>query len=87
MCEHIAGGLRTALLLRAVDEAPAGHAPGMILLGPNDEVVSLSDAAQLLLEELPPEELASNIWKTATYVSCRRPPFIKSWWRSASPQS
>jgi DNA-binding NarL/FixJ family response regulator len=57
VCEHIAGGLRTALLLRAVDEAPADQAPGMILLGPNDEVASISDAAQLLLEELPQEEL------------------------------
>jgi GAF domain len=53
VCEHIAGGLRTALLLRAVDEAPADQAPGMILLGPNDEIASISDAAQLLLEELP----------------------------------
>jgi DNA-binding CsgD family transcriptional regulator len=58
VCEHIAGGLRTALLLRAVDEAPADQAPGMILLGPNDEVASISDAARLLLEELPQEDLA-----------------------------
>src|ERR1700760_2657974 len=57
VCEHIAGGLRTALLLRAVGEAPADQVPGMILLGPNDEVASISDAAQLLLEELPKEEL------------------------------
>ena len=58
MCEHIAGGLRTALLLRAVDEAPAEQAPGMILLGSGDEVASISDAAQMLLEALPEVHLA-----------------------------
>jgi DNA-binding NarL/FixJ family response regulator len=58
LCEHIAGGLRTSLLLRAADEAPAEHAPGMILLDANDHVASMSDAARALLEELPDEQLA-----------------------------
>jgi DNA-binding CsgD family transcriptional regulator/GAF domain-containing protein len=58
LCEHVAAGLRTALLIRAVDEAPAEEAPGMILLGPDDEVASMTEAAQRLLGELPEEKLA-----------------------------
>ncbi len=57
LSEHVAGGLRTALLLRALDEAPPEQAPGMILLGPSDEVASISDTAQMLLDELPEEHL------------------------------
>jgi DNA-binding CsgD family transcriptional regulator len=57
LCEHIANGLRTALLLKAIDEAPASDAPGMIVLGPQGEIASISDSAQHWLAQLPQEHL------------------------------
>ncbi len=57
LCEHVAHGLRTALLLQAVDDAPLDAAPGMIVLGPDDEPESMSDAARRWLAELPEDGL------------------------------
>jgi len=54
LCDHVAHGLRTALLLAAVDEAPTATAPGMIVLGPDDTVESVSAQAEELLAELAP---------------------------------
>ena len=57
ICEHIAHGLRTALLLRAAGDARVSDAPGMILLGPQYEISSISDSAQHWLAQLPQEDL------------------------------
>lgn len=57
LCEHVAHGLRTALLLHAVGDTPLDEAPGMIVLGPDDEVESISDAARHWLDELPRDRL------------------------------
>jgi len=57
LCEHVAHGLRTALLLHAPSDAPLDEAPGMIVLGSGDEIESISDAARHWLGELPQEQL------------------------------
>jgi hypothetical protein len=54
LCDHVAHGLRTGLLLAAVDEAPAADAPGMVVLGPDGAVESISAQAEALLAELSP---------------------------------
>jgi DNA-binding CsgD family transcriptional regulator len=54
LCDHVAHGLRTALLLAAVDEAPAAEAPGMVVLAPDGSVESVSARAEALLAELTP---------------------------------
>jgi DNA-binding CsgD family transcriptional regulator len=58
LCDHVAHGLRTALLLAAVDEAPPAEAPGMIVLSPDGAVESVSERAEQLLAELGPGGLA-----------------------------
>ena len=58
--EHVAHGLRMALLLRAADEAPAAEAPGMILLAPDGSIESISDGARQWLGELPREAVADD---------------------------
>jgi DNA-binding CsgD family transcriptional regulator len=52
LADHVAHGLRTSLLLAAVDEAPANEAPGMIVLNANGWVESMSAQAEALLCEL-----------------------------------
>ncbi len=61
ICEYVAHGLRTALLLRAVDEAPAEHAPGMVVLAADDSIESISDAAERWLAELPRDTLGGGL--------------------------
>ena len=53
LCEHVANGLRTAVLLHSFDEAPADTAPGMIVLAADGTICTVSDAAQHWLSELP----------------------------------
>jgi DNA-binding CsgD family transcriptional regulator len=68
LCEHVAHGLRAAMLLRAVDEAPADEAPGMIVLDADGGIHSLSDSARHWLSELPGEaclELPSAVHAVA----------------------
>jgi DNA-binding CsgD family transcriptional regulator len=52
LCDHVAHGLRTALLLEAADEAPAEHAPGMVLLSTDGSIESISESAEHWLAEL-----------------------------------
>ncbi len=61
ICEYVAHGLRTALLLRAVDEAPAEHAPGMVVLAADGSIESTSDAAERWLAELPRDTLGGGL--------------------------
>lgn len=53
--EHLAHGLRMALLLREVEEAPADEAPGTIILGPDGSLESITESAEGWLSLLPPE--------------------------------
>ena len=53
--DHIAHGLRMALLVHAADETPAADAPGMIVLAADGSVESISDQAERWLRELPRE--------------------------------
>jgi len=52
LCDHVAYGLRTSLLLAAVEEAPPAGAPGMVVLGADGAVESISAQAEALLAEL-----------------------------------
>jgi DNA-binding CsgD family transcriptional regulator len=52
LVDHVAHGLRTSLLLAAVDEAPADEAPGMVVLAADGSVESISAQAEALLSEL-----------------------------------
>lgn len=53
--EHVAHGLRVALLADEALTTPAEDAPGMIVLGPGGEVESLTESAERWLSLLPPE--------------------------------
>jgi len=57
LCDHLAHGLRTALLLHSVDDAAPDDAVGMIVLGAGGEIESISDAAAHWLAQLPAERL------------------------------
>jgi DNA-binding CsgD family transcriptional regulator len=50
--DAVAHGLRTALMLGAGSDAPAGEAPGMVILGSDGEVHSVTPEAQRWLGEL-----------------------------------
>ena len=54
LCDHVAHGLRSALLLAAVDAARPAEAPGMIVLAADGAVESISAQAEALLAELEP---------------------------------
>lgn len=60
LCEHIAHGLRTALLLEEVEGASVEDAPGMVVLGRDHSVESLTPAAEHWLAELPREQFGSG---------------------------
>ena len=53
--EHIAHGLRDALLREAASAAIADHAPGVIVLDRDGSVRSLTDQARFWLEQFPPD--------------------------------
>lgn len=54
---HVAHGLRSAQLLDAADrgEQPGAPGPGMVVLGDDDTVESLTDTARYWLAQLPPD--------------------------------
>jgi len=53
--EHIAHGLRDALLHEAASAAKGNHAPGVIVLDRDGSVRSLTDQARFWLEQFPPD--------------------------------
>ena len=55
LCEYIAHGLRTALLHEEVEDASVQDAPGMVVLGSDNSVESMTGAAEHWLSELPHE--------------------------------
>ncbi|HEY3115391.1 MAG TPA: helix-turn-helix transcriptional regulator [Chloroflexota bacterium] len=52
LCEHLAEGVRTGLLISALEhsELPAG--PGLLMLAEDDSVLSMNDTAQQWLQEV-----------------------------------
>jgi DNA-binding CsgD family transcriptional regulator len=49
---HIAAGLRGALLLDAVETAPATDGPGLLLLAEDHSIIATTPSAELLLNEI-----------------------------------
>ena len=52
LAPHLAEGLRTGLLRQACDLEDAADGPGLVILGPDDAVAGMNDAAGRWLEEL-----------------------------------
>jgi DNA-binding CsgD family transcriptional regulator len=69
ICEHVAHGLRSALLAEACDAAGAGsESPGMVVLRDDGELESLTAEAERWLGELPDDglELPSVVYEVAS---------------------
>ena len=60
LCPYIGHGLRTGLLLDEVEETRDEDAPGIVVLGANDAVESISQAADGWLAKLPDERFAEE---------------------------
>lgn len=58
---HLATGLRAALLLNAVEEAPAADGPGLLLVADDYTVLSATPAAELLLDEIRDQSQSSSL--------------------------
>jgi hypothetical protein len=60
LCAHVGQGLRTGLLLDEVGETGGESLPGVVVLGENDAVESITEAAERWLGELPGERLGEE---------------------------